>query len=85
MKWLIDQNYNQFTRGFYAKQLKFPYNYIIPAKYFNHAKNFVAHKLNIEEPDVICEITEEKVEILLVLCCSGLIWSMKVCPSSPVL
>ena len=61
MKWLVDPNYTQFTRGFYAKQLKFPYNYTIPAKYCNHAKNFIAHKLNVEEADVICEVTEEKV------------------------
>ena len=61
MKWLIDQNYTQFTRGWYAKQLKFPYNYITPAKYFNHAKNFVAHKLNIDEADVISDVTEDKV------------------------
>ncbi|XP_028416482.1 metaxin-1-like [Dendronephthya gigantea] len=62
MTWLVDQNYTQFTRGFYAKQLKFPYNYIIPAKYFNHAKNFIAHKLNIDEGDVISEVTEIKLQ-----------------------
>ena len=56
--WLDDQNYTQFTRGWYAKQLKFPYNYFVPAKYSNHSKNFVAHKLNIEESDVISEETE---------------------------
>lgn len=61
MMWLDDQNYTQFTRGWYAKQLKFPYNYIVPTKSFNHSQNFIAHKLNIEESDVINEETEEKV------------------------
>ncbi|XP_046863382.1 metaxin-1-like [Xenia sp. Carnegie-2017] len=60
MTWLTEENYPQFTRSWYARQLKFPYKYFVPAKYYNHALNFVAHKLNLEESDVISDVTWEK-------------------------